>query len=81
MNPNAFQKSPVEEEPAIVMAKMTHTGVSDTLVVGLTVATILTLVVTPCALVLGDSVNRLPRKLLNLLTRPFVNFRKKANQN
>ena len=51
------------------------------LVVGLTVATILTLVVTPCALVLGDSVNRLPRKLLNLLTRPFVNFRKKANQN
>ena len=51
------------------------------LVVGLTVATILTLVVTPCALVLGDSVNRLPRRLLNLLTRPFVNFRKKANQN
>jgi len=37
MNPNAFQKSPVEEEPAIVMAKMTHTEVSDTLVVGLTV--------------------------------------------
>ena len=37
MNPNAFQKSPVEEEPAIVMAKMTHTGVSDTLVGGLAV--------------------------------------------
>ena len=26
MNPNAFQKSPVEEEPAIAMAKMTTQG-------------------------------------------------------
>ena len=35
MNPKAFQKRPVEEEPAIVTAKMTHTGVSDTLCRGL----------------------------------------------
>ena len=51
------------------------------LVVGLSVATILTLVVTPCALALSDSVDRFPKKVLNLLSKPFINFRKKVNQN
>ena len=51
------------------------------LVVGLSVATILTLVVTPCALVLSDSVNSLPKRILNLISRPFAHFRKKVNQN
>jgi len=51
------------------------------LVVGLAVATILTLVVTPCALALSDSVNSLPKRILNLLSKPFINFRKKVNQN
>ena len=32
MNPRAFQNRPVDEDPAIVMVKMTHTGGSDTLV-------------------------------------------------
>ncbi len=34
MKPRAFQNRPVDEDPAIVMVKMTHTGGSDTLVVG-----------------------------------------------
>jgi len=51
------------------------------LVVGLAVATILTLVVTPCALALSDSVNSLPKRILNLISKPFINFRKKVNQN
>ena len=51
------------------------------LVVGLAVATVLTLVVTPCALALSDSVDRFPKKVLNLLSKPFINFRKKVNQN
>ena len=51
------------------------------LVVGLAVATILPLVVTPCALALSDSVNSLPKRILNLVSKPFINFRKKVNQN
>jgi len=51
------------------------------LVVGLSVATILTLVVTPCALALSDSVNRFPKRILNFISKPFINFRKKVNQN
>ena len=38
---------------------------SGAIVVGLTVATVLTLVVTPCALVLSDSLKELPGKVLN----------------
>ena len=41
------------------------------LVVGLSVATVLTLVVTPCALALSDSVKRFPKKLFFLITWPF----------
>ena len=42
------------------------------LVVGLTVATVLTLVVTPCALAFSDSVRSFPSKVSNLLMKPFV---------
>jgi multidrug efflux pump len=48
------------------------------LVVGLSVATILTLVVTPCALALSDSVRKIPRRLLRLMLWPLKfmkNFR------
>ena len=51
------------------------------LVVGLTVATILTLVVTPCALAFSDSVRSFPSRLLKLILKPFSIFRlaRKAN--
>jgi multidrug efflux pump len=42
------------------------------LVVGLTVATILTLVVTPCALALSDSVRSAPRRFIKFLLRPII---------
>jgi len=51
------------------------------LVVGLSVATILTLVVTPCALAFSDSIKSFPKKVFKLLFKPIINFRKKANQN
>jgi multidrug efflux pump len=41
------------------------------LVVGLSVATILTLVVTPCALALSDSAKRIPQKIISLVSWPF----------
>ena len=41
------------------------------LVIGLSVATILTLVVTPCALVLGDSIKEIPRKIKSLTHKVF----------
>ena len=41
------------------------------LVVGLSVATILTLVVTPCALALSDSVRAVPRKIFLFVKNPF----------
>ena len=41
------------------------------LVVGLTVATILTLVVTPCALAFSDTIRSLPKRLIRFLTKPF----------
>tara|TARA_B100001113_G_C21014349_1_gene580737 strand:+ start:226 stop:465 length:240 start_codon:yes stop_codon:yes gene_type:complete len=44
------------------------------LVVGLTVATILTLVVTPCALAFSDTVRSFPSKLFNLILKPFSIF-------
>ena len=44
------------------------------LVVGLTVATILTLVVTPCALAFSDSIRSLPSRLLKLILKPFSIF-------
>jgi multidrug efflux pump len=44
------------------------------LVVGLTVATILTLVVTPCALAFSDSVRAFPSRMIRLITRPFLTF-------
>ena len=42
------------------------------LVVGLTVATVLTLVVTPCALALSDSVRSLPSRMIRLIMKPFL---------
>jgi multidrug efflux pump len=42
------------------------------LVVGLTVATILTLVVTPCALALSDSVRSAPGRFIKFLLRPII---------
>jgi multidrug efflux pump len=42
------------------------------LVVGLTVATILTLVVTPCALALSDSVRSAPSRFIKFLLRPII---------
>ena len=42
------------------------------LVVGLTVATILTLVVTPCALAFSDSVRAFPSRLVNSIVKPFL---------
>ena len=44
------------------------------LVVGLTVATILTLVVTPCALAFSDSVRSFPSRLTKLILKPFSVF-------
>ena len=41
------------------------------LVVGLTVATILTLVVTPCALAFSDTIRSLPKRFIRFLTKPF----------
>jgi multidrug efflux pump len=41
------------------------------LVVGLSVATVLTLVVTPCALALSDSAKRVPQKLISLVSWPY----------
>ena len=41
------------------------------LVVGLSVATVLTLVVTPCALALSDSVRKIPQRIFRLFTWPF----------
>ena len=51
------------------------------LVVGLTVATILTLVVTPCALAFSDSARSFPSRLLKLILKPVSIFRlaRKAN--
>jgi multidrug efflux pump len=49
------------------------------LVVGLTVATILTLVVTPCALALSDDMRSLPTRVGRLFMRPILaiySFRK-----
>jgi multidrug efflux pump len=43
---------------------------SGSLVVGLSVATILTLVVTPCALALTESVQSFPKKIFNFMTKP-----------
>ena len=51
------------------------------LVVGLSVATILTLVVTPCALAFSDSIKSFPKKVFKLLFKPIINLRKKVNQN
>ena len=45
------------------------------LVIGLSVATILTLVVTPCALILGDSIKEIPRKIKSL-TYKFIQLSK-----
>tara|TARA_S200000501_G_scaffold60200_1_gene50610 strand:- start:438 stop:2450 length:2013 start_codon:yes stop_codon:yes gene_type:complete len=42
------------------------------LVVGLTVATILTLVVTPCALAFSDSIRAFPSRMIGLITKPFL---------
>ena len=42
------------------------------LVVGLTVATVLTLVVTPCALALSDSVRSFPSRMIRLIMKPFL---------
>ena len=42
------------------------------LVVGLTVATILTLVVTPCALAFSDSVRAFPSRLISFVVKPFL---------
>jgi len=44
------------------------------LVVGLTVATILTLVVTPCALAFSDSVRSFPSRIMKLILKPFSVF-------
>jgi len=44
------------------------------LVVGLTVATILTLVVTPCALAFSDSIRAFPSRMIGLISRPFLAF-------
>ena len=51
------------------------------LVVGLSVATVLTLVVTPCALAFSDSIKSFPKRTIRFLFRPIINFRKKINQN
>ena len=40
--------------------------------VGLTVATVLTLVVTPCALALSDSVRSFPSRMIRLIMKPFL---------
>ena len=45
------------------------------LVVGLTVATILTLVVTPCALAFSDSLRAFPKKILSSILKPFTVFK------
>ena len=45
------------------------------LVVGLTVATILTLVVTPCALAFSDSLRAFPKKMLSSILKPFTVFK------
>ena len=45
------------------------------LVVGLTVATILTLVVTPCALAFSDSFRAFPKKMLSSILKPFTVFK------
>ena len=45
------------------------------LVVGLTVATILTLVVTPCALAFSDSLRAFPKKMLSSILKPFTIFK------
>ena len=52
------------------------------LVVGLTVATILTLVVTPCALAFSDSIRAFPSRMIRLITRPFLtlNFSKRLTK-
>ena len=52
------------------------------LVVGLTVATILTLVVTPCALAFSDSIRAFPSRMIRLFTRPFLtlNFSKRLTK-
>ncbi len=51
------------------------------LVVGLTVATVLTLVVTPCALALSDDMRSLPTRVGRLFMKPFlaINSLRKAN--
>ena len=51
------------------------------LVVGLTVATILTLVVTPCALAFSDTIRSIPSRIFRFLSRPFLalNSLRKAN--
>ena len=51
------------------------------LVVGLTVATILTLVVTPCALAFSDTIRSVPSRIFRFLSRPFLalNSLRKAN--
>jgi len=50
-------------------------------VVGLTVATILTLVVTPCALALSDDMRSLPKRVGRLFMKPVlvINSFRKAN--
>ena len=45
------------------------------LVVGLTVATILTLVVTPCALAFSDSLRAFTKKMLSSILKPFTVFK------
>ena len=52
------------------------------LVVGLTVATILTLVVTPCALAFSDSIRAFPSRMIGLISRPFLtlNFSKRLTK-
>ncbi len=45
------------------------------LVVGLTVATILTLVVTPCALAFSDSLRAFPKKMQSSILKPFTVFK------
>ena len=45
---------------------------SGAIVVGLTVATVLTLLVTPCALVLSDSLKDLPNKFKTLIRSNFL---------
>ena len=51
------------------------------LVVGLTVATVLTLVVTPCALAFSDTVRSIPSKVFDFSAKPFIALSKARKAN